>query len=297
MTLTAASVLMLIVTAIVWKLIDRCWEPLWRLVTGLWNVLSRSIVGRSLRHIPLLRQSFTRTLSVWNYLGIHATLSFVCALLAIGAFVELADEIDPQEEFALFDAQLTETLRSSIDLATLEAFAVITHLGDRNVTVGIGVLVALYMLIRRWWLHAAIWILATGLGGVLVRLLKHHFERTRPIHEHALTDNTGWSFPSGHASGAMLVYGMLGYFIVRHTPSVWHIPIALVTITLITFVGFSRVILQVHYLSDVLAGFAVGGAWIALCVSAFEAIRRRGAAERAVRQESLTAGKPNGRKA
>jgi undecaprenyl-diphosphatase len=290
-TLIVASVLMLIATAIVWKLIDRFWEPLWRLVARVWGVLSRSILGDWLRRVPLLRGSLARTLSVWRYLGIHAILSFAFALTAIGAFVELADEIDSEEELALFDARLTHTLQSNVDLPTLELFATITHLGDRNVTVGIGILVGLYLLWRRWWLQAVVWALATGLGGVLVRLLKHHFERTRPIHEHALTDSTGWSFPSGHAAGAMLIYGMLGYFIIRHTPSRWHIPIALVTIVLITFVGFSRVILQVHYFSDVLAGFAVAGGWIALCVTAFEVIRRRGSAgEKADvrRQESLT---------
>lgn len=276
MMLIAVSVLMLIAATVVWKLIDRFWEPLWRLVARLWNAVSRSTLGDWLRRVPLVRNSLARTLSVWRYVGIHAILSFVLALIALGTFVELADEIDAQEEFAQFDAQLTQSLQSNIDRPTLELFATITHLGDRNVTVGIGVLVALFMAWRRWWLQAVIWVLATGIGGVLVRLLKHHFERTRPIHEHALTDSSGWSFPSGHASGAMLVYGMLGYFIIRHTPARWHIPVALVTAALITFVGFSRVILQVHYLSDVLAGFAVAGAWGALCVTAFEVVRRRG---------------------
>ncbi len=274
--LVAMTVLILLITASVWKLIDRFAAPLWQLVARLWNSLSRSALGDWLRRVPLLRGSLARTLSVWRYVGIHAVLSFVLALVAIGAFVELADEIDAKEELAQFDAQLAQALQSNIDRPTLELFAIVTHLGDRNVTVGIGVLVALFMAWRRWWLQAAIWVLATGFGGILVRLLKHHFERTRPIHEHALTDSSGWSFPSGHASGAVLVYGMLGYFIIRHTPPRWHIPVALVTVALITFVGFSRVILQVHYLSDVLAGFAVAGAWTALCVTAFEVVRRRG---------------------
>ena len=148
-------------------------------------------------------------------------------------------------------------------------------MGDRDLLLGIGGVVASYFLLRRWWLHALTWVLATGLGGVLVRLLKAHFERTRPLHDHTLTDSSGWSFPSGHAAGATLVYGMLAYMLVRHTPRVWHIPMALTAIFMISFVGFSRVILQVHYLSDVLAGFVVATTWIALCVSGFEALRRR----------------------
>lgn len=276
--LLVATALMLVVTAFIWKLIDRLWEPLWRLIARLWDRISSSMLGARLRRLPLLGEHFERTLSVWRYLGIHAMLSLAVAVIAIGAFVALADEIDPTEELALFDDQLASALQANIDQPTLDLFATITHLGDRNVTVGIGVLVALYMLWRRWWLHAVTWVLTTGIGGVLVRLFKNHFERQRPIHDHALTDSSGWSFPSGHAAGAMLIYGMLGYFVIRHTPSRWHIPVALVTMTLITFVGFSRVILQVHYLSDVLAGFAVAGAWMALCVTAFEVIRRRSGA-------------------
>ncbi len=274
-TLLAVSVFMMLVTAVLWRLIDRFWEPFWSLMARLWEMLASSAFGEWIRSKPHLRGHFTRSLTAWRFLGIHALLSFLVALLAFGAFVELADAIDEQEDFALFDAALTQSLGANVGEATLELFALVTHLGDREVTIGIGIIVGLYMLARRWWLHAVVWGLTTGLGGVLVRLLKHHFERTRPIHDHALTDSTGWSFPSGHASGAMLVYGMLGYFLIRHTPRAWHIPIALVTITLITFVGFSRVILQVHYLSDVLAGFAVAGAWMALWVAAFEVVRRR----------------------
>ena len=225
--------------------------------------------------LPLVGRVFSASLSTWRYLGLRAVLSFAFALLGIAMFIELADEIGVNEELAVFDEQLTLALSQHVDPQLMATFASVTQLGDRNLLLVIGAIVASYFLLRRWWLHALTWVLATGLGGVLVRLLKAHFERTRPVHEHTLTDSSGWSFPSGHAAGAMLVYGMLAYLMVRHTPGRWHIPIAFISILLISFVGFSRVILQVHYLSDVLAGFVVAATWIALCVSAFEALRRR----------------------
>jgi membrane-associated phospholipid phosphatase len=273
--LVAFSVLMLLVTAVVWRIIQRFGDALWQLVARLWHFAARSWMGQQLRRIPGMSGVFSTGVSIWRYLGIHALISFVVATGALGAFVELADEIDVDEELASFDASLTESLRSHVAAPTLDVFAAITHLGDRQVTIILGLIICAYFLVRRWWLHAAIWTLATGGGAILVIILKSYFERTRPIHEHSLTDTTGWSFPSGHASGAMLIYGMLGYIIIRHTPSVWHIPIALVTIAIVTFVGFSRAILQVHYLSDVLAGFAVASAWLALSIAAFEAIKRR----------------------
>lgn len=267
---------MLLVTGVLWRLIDRYAEPFWAVAARWWTRLGNSAIGAWVRRVPFLHRSLTHTLTAWRYLGLHAAASFIVTLFGLGAFIELADGIDEHEGIALFDATLARSLGEHVDRATLELFARITHLGDRDVTIGIGIVVLVYFLIRRWWLHAAVWALTTGLGGLLVKLLKHHFERTRPVHDHALTDSTGWSFPSGHATGAVLIYGMLGYLLIRHTPRAWHIPIALVTVALITVVGFSRVILQVHYLSDVLAGFAVAAAWMALGVTAFEVIRRRG---------------------
>lgn len=74
---------------------------------------------------------------------------------------------------------------------------------------------------------------------------------------------------------SMLVYGLLGYLIVRHAPAAWHVPVGLTSLALIVFVGSSRVLLQVHYLSDILAGYISAAAWVALCIAGLEAVRWR----------------------
>lgn len=262
------------ITAVLWTIIQRLGPRLWQALSRLWHAFAYRIQPHVPR-VPQLQRLLSASLSTWRYFGLHALLSFALAVLGIVTFIELADEIGVSEDLALFDEQLTLALSEHVDQQSLEAFARITQLGDRNLLLGIGAVIAIYFLVKRWWLHALTWVLATGLGGVLVRVLKAHFERTRPLHEHTLTDSSGWSFPSGHAAGSMLVYGMLAYMLVRHTPRVWHIPIALSAVLLISFVGFSRVILQVHYVSDVLAGFTVAATWIALCVASFETLRRR----------------------
>jgi membrane-associated phospholipid phosphatase len=279
--LVLVAVSLSLITAFLWVLVQRYGLSMWHVTSRLWTAIAGSPLGKWGRRIPLVSASFTYTMTAWRYLGIHAVLSFIVALATVMGFFELADEIGVDEELGVFDQRLALSLSEHVDLPTLELFATITHLGDRNLLLILGALVGAYFLLRRWWLHVVTWALATGVGGILVRLLKAHFERTRPIHEHTLTDSTGWSFPSGHASGAVLLYGMLSYFIIRHTPRRWHIPIALTTILLVVFVGFSRVILQVHYFSDVLAGFSIAAAWLALCITAFEVVRRR------TRQEHL----------
>lgn len=275
LALSIFSLTLLLATWILWRLIQRFGDALWRIAARSWDYLARSPIGAGLRRVPLLHASFTRSLSVWRYLGLHAIAGLAVAVAALTMFVELTDEIGADEELGAFDERLAGALREHVSSTTLEAFALITHLGDREWTIALGALVAVFFCVRRWWLHALVWVLATGVGGLLIRVLKNSFERARPIHEHALTDTASWSFPSGHAAGAVFVYGMLGYIVLRHAPSIWQIPIALATLTLIVFVGFSRVILQVHYLSDVLAGFAVAGAWVAIWIAAFEVVRRR----------------------
>ncbi|HEX5418989.1 MAG TPA: phosphatase PAP2 family protein [Gammaproteobacteria bacterium] len=270
-----ACIATLLIAALLWRIVQQAGPALWRSAARLWDFLSRSALADRARQVPLLRGAFARTLNVWRYLGMHALVSFVIALAAFVVFAEIADSIGAGEALAAFDKQLAASLRAHVGYGTLQAFAVITRLGNPPLLIGIGIAVALYLAWRKWWIEAAIWVLVTGLGGLLIAVLKAYFERTRPIHDQALIKAAGWSFPSGHASGAMFVYGMLGYFAIRHAPRAWHIPIALAAIVTIVFVGFSRVILQVHYLSDVLGGFAAAGAWLALCVAALEAIRRR----------------------
>lgn len=91
-------------------------------------------------------------------------------------------------------------------------------------------------------------------------LLKSIFERVRPLG--GLYMESTYSFPSGHATAAMALYGFLLYTIYKHG----HRPlkgflIALLSV-LILLIGLSRIYLGVHYLSDVLAGYAIGLAWI-----------------------------------
>jgi undecaprenyl-diphosphatase len=81
---------------------------------------------------------------------------------------------------------------------------------------------------------------------------------------------SGFSFPSGHSSGAVVAFGMLAYLGLRLLPQRWHLPVLLVAALLAFSVGVSRIILRVHYASDVAAGFASGTAWLAVCVTGIE---------------------------
>ncbi|HVE48971.1 MAG TPA: phosphatase PAP2 family protein [Casimicrobiaceae bacterium] len=176
---------------------------------------------------------------------------------------------------SLADDALTAAIRRSVAPPVLQLFAAITVLANTSMLWMIAIGGALLFLWRRDYLLAWIWLVAIGGNGVLTRVLKDLFARQRPRFEHDLITAQGWSFPSGHSSGAIVAYGMLAYVLIRRTPSTWHLPIVLLATTIAYITGCSRIFLQVHHASDVLAGFASGLAWLAICVTAAELIQRR----------------------
>jgi undecaprenyl-diphosphatase len=109
--------------------------------------------------------------------------------------------------------------------------------------------------------------------------LKRAFERARPLHDLEATTFAGYSFPSGHSSGALVAYGMLAYVLMRTLPRGWHLPAAMLCAAAAFSVGASRIFLQAHFATDVAAGFASGSAWLAICILSVEwAHRERRAA-------------------
>jgi undecaprenyl-diphosphatase len=85
---------------------------------------------------------------------------------------------------------------------------------------------------------------------------------------------TSYSFPSGQAMESMVVYGMLAYFAVLIlSGSGKRVAVALGAAVLVALIGFGRMYLGAHYLSDVVGGFVAGGAWLGAVVAGWEARR------------------------
>lgn len=197
---------------------------------------------------------------------LNIAAGFAILLAAAAVFAEIAEQLGTGGAMALADAALTASIRVHVAAGTLQVFAVLTHLGDPLVLTLLGMAVAAWLWRRGQRSLALGWVLALGGNALLNPMLKRIFERVRPAHDHGLVAALGWSFPSGHTSGATVAYGMLAYVMLRSLPPVWHLPAVLSATALVFTVGCSRVFLQVHFASDVVAGFASGTAWLMVCV-------------------------------
>jgi membrane-associated phospholipid phosphatase len=152
--------------------------------------------------------------------------------------------------------------------AVVSFAAVVTQLGAGLPRAIVVVAVAALLLLHRQWRLAIFWAATQLLMRDIVDVLKNSFERPRPDFA---GNFEGWSFPSGHTAGAMTTYGMLAYLIALHWSEFrarWLAVFALACIILM--VGLSRMVLGVHYFTDVLGGYFLAIAYISFCVAGIE---------------------------
>jgi len=222
----------------------------------------------------------TSTLPAGAFLLIRLASGFAVLVGAAAIFAEIAEALGDGPRAGQLDQLFSDALHASTAGRALQLFAWVTRLGDTTTLAawGVGVMAVLLLRGRRW--LALGWVLAISGNALLNTTLKALFERTRPVHDSALVQADGWSFPSGHSSGSVVVYGMLAYVLIHSLPPAMarraSLPLVLLAVTLAFSVGCSRVFLQVHFATDVLAGFASGTAWLAVCVASIELTRHYG---------------------
>jgi undecaprenyl-diphosphatase len=156
-----------------------------------------------------------------------------------------------------------------------------TGLGSTTIVVLVTLAAAGFLLMVRRGATALLLIAAIGGGTLLNNVAKLFFERPRPdLVAHAVETQTS-SFPSGHAMMSAIAYLTLGALLARTQKSVtvrfYIVALAVLTTVL---VGISRVYLGVHWPSDVIAGWLLGGAWALICWYVAERLQQRGDIEK-----------------
>jgi len=133
----------------------------------------------------------------------------------------------------------------------------------------------LFFIFKRWWPSLVTLIVVVPGGMLLNEWIKVLVHRHRPFVDGWFVDWSGYSFASGHTIGATLLYGQLALFIVPAIKSRrWRVLTLTTAALFVLLVGFSRIALGAHYLTDVLAAIFFGMIWLALCLFAGRPMRR-----------------------
>jgi membrane-associated phospholipid phosphatase len=211
-----------------------------------------------------------------GYLGLHLTLGALLLIAATALFGTIAEDVVQRHPLTVMDAQVATWLHAHATPGLTTVMLFITSLGAPAMVGSIVSLLTVYLFARRRWYRLLALIVVVPGGMLLNVLLQSAFHRTRPQFSDPILLLTTYSFPSGHTMAATVLYGLLAAFAVW-TLSAWRWRVLAVLIAgfLITLVGLSRLYLGAHYLSDVLAAVAEGLAWLALCLTAVESLRRK----------------------
>lgn len=191
-------------------------------------------------------------------------LIFSVMTLIVG---ELGEHIANGAALTQTDLNFSAWLETNRSPGMVSALRIATELGSTWWAICSATAFGIYLILRRrfYWL-AAVWL--SVFGGMLLNLqLKTVFQRARPSINSPILLLTGYSFPSGHTMAATVLYTVVAVYFVTHLRrGSARALVVLVAVILIAMVGFSRIYLGAHYLTDVLGAMAEGLAWATLCL-------------------------------
>lgn len=203
------------------------------------------------------RSSFSLAFTFKNILRI---IIFFCLLL----LTWLSQEVWHKESFHLDTIVLLNLHRLANPLLDRVMLS-ITSLGNPEFVVIIIAGSAGWLLWRRQFDEIKILIVACLGALVLNQGMKLIFARPRPVLWPSLVHETSFGFPSGHALGSMVLYGLLAYFYAIRRPQ-YARQIYIGATILIGLIGLSRLYLGVHFPTDIIAGYGMGWLWLIACI-------------------------------
>ncbi|MEP7345754.1 MAG: bifunctional DedA family/phosphatase PAP2 family protein [Gemmatimonadaceae bacterium] len=247
-------------------------------VTQLWQRLTRAPrMADFQRRRPRLWAFVAARFTRGGYLGLHLTTGFLVSLAALWLFWGVTEDVIPHDPLTEFDLTLAESMHARTTPFGYTVFRAISLAGSPVTMAALGVVVGVLLGMRRERLILGGWVAAFIGADVLNWMLKHLIHRQRPAFADALLYGESFSFPSGHAMGALVGYGMLAYVLMSLLVHGWRgrFVVTVAVAGIVLAIGFSRLYLGVHYFSDVVGGYAAGVVWLAACISGIEVARRQ----------------------
>ena len=213
-----------------------------------------------------LNQFLRARVSPESFVGLQLTAGLIALGVALAIFLVIAISVSSGNELTQLDTRINVWLHGHNTKQLTHLFRLISKLHSNLIVAVVTLAISAYL----WLRHLRYWFLTFILavfGGMLLNVaLKNLFMRPRPHFEGSIRVLTTFSFPSGHTMLAAVFYGAVCAFAVSRLRGwVLRALAILWAIFMIALVGFGRMYLGVHYLSDVLGAMAEGCAWLALC--------------------------------
>ncbi|MFT3724242.1 MAG: phosphatase PAP2 family protein [Hyphomonadaceae bacterium] len=213
--------------------------------------------------------------ALWSFVRSEAVLVAALAIIAAAvlAFASIADEMSEGDahgfDMAVLQALHPDAANPSDPVGPQwidHAAADLTALGSVSVLAALSIGAAGFLAFHRKWIEAAIIAIAFGGGLTISQALKGAFGRERPPEVYRAAEILNASFPSGHALLSAVVFLTLGAMLAQAAKGrAARVYVMSVAIALTLLVGLTRIYLGVHWATDVLAGWAAGGAWATAC--------------------------------
>lgn len=194
------------------------------------------------------------------------TMAFVISLLSLIGFSCMAILISRQQ-IVSFDSTVISYVQGLESPPLTAVMKFFTFIGSTASVAVLTVLALLFLYVVLKHRAELILLVAAVLGANLLFItLKLFFHRARPD-LHRLIEVGGYSFPSGHATNACTMYGILTFLLWRHIPTRLGRTILIVISTImILAIGISRIYLGVHYPSDIIGGYCISMFWLTMLI-------------------------------
>jgi undecaprenyl-diphosphatase len=242
----------------------------------------------SLRHHPRMMRAEQRYRTEIEFLvrrfqpegafGLSFTIGLAALAVSVWIFGGVLQDVLAHEEVALFDAPIVSYIASHRLSWVTEGMEVITYTGTEVFLAAVAGAGGLTLRYRTGSWRPLLLLTAAVLGAMSLDFVaKLVIARPRPPVAWMAVPATGFAFPSGHSTESTVTYGALGY-LVAQAQTAWRAKVASFTIgALIAFiVGVSRIYLGVHWPTDVIAGLALGSAWLAIVFTTSSSIEKAG---------------------
>jgi len=217
----------------------------------------------------------SRRFQLQHFYGLPLTLLFLAMGYILALFTGLVEDVVTSDSIVTMDYFVSQQMNMLDRPSLVNFFIFITSFGSTAISCLIVILVCVICwIIRQPYILIGLLISTIG-SSIFTFLSKLLFHRVRPVD--ALLLEQSYSFPSGHATIAVALYGFLAYLTIRFSSNFTRqVRIFFTMFLFAVLLGLSRMVLNEHYLSDVLGGFLVGILWLIISISLTEWLSARG---------------------